>query len=354
MPFPTNEPYFIGETAFHHQGSESDLLAIVDAVAEAGCHAVKFHLLVDLDDYMVKSHAAYDTIREWLHDADTWQRVMDHARQRGLETVLLCNDPAAVHMALERKWPARAFEVHATGVNDVLLLQAIAKASGTVVLGVGGCTLNEIQFALDALLQAGKRDVLLMHGFQNYPTDPRTIRLGRMLRLQDLFDVPSGYADHTDPNDPDHAVLAACASTMGIAVLEKHVTPWPGADRIDFEAAISVGTMQRIISLARMLWTMRGTDTLAFSPEEEKYGATGPMKKALVARRPVAAGTILSADDIAFKRTGKHELMRQREFTSLMGAKTLRAYAVDEPIAPEGVEVNPEPVSLGQFFSDKK
>jgi N,N'-diacetyllegionaminate synthase len=354
MPFPTNEPYFIGETAFHHQGSESELLAIVDAIAGAGCQAVKFHLLIDLNDYMVRSHAAYEAINGWLHSADTWQRVMDHAARKGLETVLLCNDPAAVRLALERNWKPRAFEVHATGVNDVLLLQAIAEAPGTIVLGVGGCTLNEIQFAVDVLRAAGKDDILLMHGFQNYPTDPRTIRLSRMLRLQELFGLPSGYADHTDPADPDHVVLAACAATMGIAVLEKHITPWPGVDRIDFEAAISVETMQRIIPLARMLWNMRGNDPLTFSAAEAKYGSTGPMKKAIVARIPIAEGTLLTAGHLAFKRTGKHEIMRQMQFPSLIGATSLRAFAVDEPITPEGVQVDPEPVSIGQFFSNNK
>lgn len=355
MPFPTDRPYFIGETAFHHQGSEADLLTIIDAVAAAGCHAVKFHLLMDLDDYMVKHHGAYEAIKGWLHDAPAWQRAVEHAASKGLETVFLCNDPAAVRMALERKWPARAFEVHATGVNDVLLLQAIAQAPGTIILGVGGCTLNEIQFALDVLRASGKSDVLLMHGFQNYPTDPKTIRLSRMLKLQYLFNVPSGYADHTDPTDPDHAILAACAATMGINVLEKHVTPWPGVDRIDFEAAVSVDTMKRIVSLSDQLWTMRGgTDPLSFAAAEEKYGATGPMKKAIVARKPIAAGTVLSADDLAFKRTGKHETMRQMLFPSLIGGKALRAYAVDEPITHDGVDISNEPVSIGQFFSNRK
>lgn len=354
MPFPTDRPYLIGETAFHHQGSEADLIAIVDSVAEAGCHAVKFHLLADLDDYMIKAHPAYTTVAPWIFNEEAWQRIMAHALQRGLELVLLCNDPGAVKMAIRNAWPTRACEIHATGINDAFLLRAIASVQGTVILGVGGCSLGEIQNALALLRAGGMTDVLLMHGFQNYPTVPEDVRLSRMEKLRDLFDLPTGYADHTAPDHPDHVAICASVAVMGINVLEKHITPWPGEQRIDHQAAIDVETMRRTGALMNTLWSLRGNDPLTFSSAERRYGLTGPMKKAIVARRDVPAGTLLTLEDLAYKRTGREESLRQDQMLSLIGAHTLRAFRRDDPIVSEGIEWPSEKVEISQFFIRKE
>lgn len=353
-PFPTDGPYCIGETAFHHQGSESDLHSIIEAVAESGCHAVKFHLLLDLDDYMVKAHPAHATIKQWLFDADTWEKAIGFARNKGLDVVLLCNDRLAAHTALERGWNARGVEVHATGINDLLLLRAFAALPGTVILGVGGCTLNEIQVAVNALRSMGKKEIMLMHGFQNYPTDPNEIRLSRMERLRDLFRLPVGYADHTAPEDEDHAPLAACGAMMGVNVLEKHITPWPGQQRIDHQAAIGVDKMQEVIRLMKRMWTMRSGDPLTFSPAEERYGATGPMKKAIVASRVIPKGKVLSLEDLAYKRTGRTERVSQDRLPMLLGAQALRDIAPDEAIVLDALALADTPAGMEHFFINNK
>jgi N,N'-diacetyllegionaminate synthase len=354
MPLPSDRPYLIGETAFHHQGSEADLMAIVDAVAEAGCHAVKFHLLADLDDYMVQAHPAYDTVAPWLFDEAAWDRIIAHAVEHHLEIVLLCNDPGAVEMVIRKGWPTRACEVHATGINDALLLRAISNVPGTVILGVGGCSLGEIQHALSMLKAGGKDDVLLMHGFQNYPTIPDDVRLSRMEKLRDLFDLPVGYADHTAPDHPEHVAISASVAVMGINVLEKHITPWPGEQRIDHQAAIDVSTMRRTSELMSTLWSLRGRDPLVFSPAEQRYGLTGPMKKAIVARRDLSAGTILSLDDLAYKRTGREEILRQDQLLGLVGARVLRDLKKDSPLVPDAVEWAEVKAEVTQFFIRKQ
>jgi sialic acid synthase SpsE len=352
MTIPRDRPYLIGETAFHHQGAVADLHLIVDAVASSGCHAVKFHLLADLDDYMVRDHPAYDTVRPWLLGADAWDDVMRHARAQGLELVLLCNDVEAVRMVGAHQWGPAACEVHATGINDLPLLHAVAQVPGTTVLGVGGCTLHEVQLAVETLRRHGKDDILLMHGFQNYPTDPAEVRLSRMALLRDLFGLPVGYADHTDPAHPDHAALAASVAASGVNVLEKHITPWPGEQRIDHQAAVSVDVMRQVARLHDLLWRMHGNDPLATSAAERKYGALGTMKKAIVARRDLPEGTVLTHPDLAYKRTGTLVHGAQADLPRYIGARTTRAFKQDEPIDPAGLDAMQE-ADLSSFFVNK-
>ena len=59
----TSKPYFIAETAFHHEGDIAFLKKLVSDLSRLDVDALKFHLLFDLDDYMVKNHPAIQTLK---------------------------------------------------------------------------------------------------------------------------------------------------------------------------------------------------------------------------------------------------------------------------------------------------
>ena len=203
---PTQNPYIIGETAFHHEGDVTFVKNLINAGEKLELQAMKFHVTLDLDDYMISSHDAIAIIRPWCFTATQWDDILSVVKT--CDIILLCNDVASIKYALTCKYPVKAIELHATGLNDVFLLDEASMFDGTVILGTGGSTLDEIGYAIQYLKSKGKSDVFLMHGFQNYPTDFRDIKLDRMDRMRELFSLPQGYADHTDPSESANAVIS--------------------------------------------------------------------------------------------------------------------------------------------------
>jgi len=100
---PSNKPYLIGETAFHHQGDITFLKTLIDHGVDAQVDAIKFHLLLDLDDYFVKNHDAYSALSDWLLTDKQWTEVINYNESKGVDSIVLCNDPKAVDFAIEYK-----------------------------------------------------------------------------------------------------------------------------------------------------------------------------------------------------------------------------------------------------------
>ncbi len=346
---PTQQPYLIGETAFHHEGDLDFLKELIQHASDLKLSAIKGHLLLDLDDYMISNHKVIDILRPWCLDSSQWAEAVKMANNLSLDVVLLCNDATSLEWVLNCGLDIKAIEIHATGLNDYFLLEKASRFKGTVILGVGGSTLEEIKYAIDFLRARGQEDLFLMHGFQNYPTDFRDIQLSKMQQINQLFNLPVGYADHTDPNDSDNETISILGAAMGFNVLEKHFTHKFGVKRTDAQAAISLEQMKKVQTLLRKTVAAYGDNSLTMSDAEKKYGNTGPMKKAIVARRDIAAGEVLTLEHIAFKRTNEGTYVKQKQMGQLLGSTTNQDILKDTIIDFSNIEYTFKVDDFSQF-----
>ncbi len=325
--------YVIGETAYNHEGDFGYLMRMVEEIAGLGLDAVKFHLLLDASSYMQLRHPLAGKVREWMFDKGQWAEAMRRSRGLGLDVAALCDDVESVRWVRE-EWAGdvRAIEIHATSLNDWFLLTEAAAFGGTVILGVGGSTLDEIGYAVEVLRDRGHEDIVLMYGFQSYPTDYGEINLARMEALRDLFGLPVGYADHTAFDDANNEVISVMAAAMGFGILEKHYTPERGVERIDYHAAVGREQMARIMELMDVAVRVRGRRGAGMSEAEKAYGNVGPMKKAIVARRDISRGQRIGLEDLWFKRTAEESTVRQAQLFQLVGQEAGADIAADEVV----------------------
>lgn len=351
---PDNVPFLIGETAFHHQGNLSFLEELINGGIEAGVDVLKFHLLFDIDDYFVKDHVGYSAIKELMIPQSGWERIHELLEKKNISPIYLCNDTASLRWV--KTLPEKsvlAVEIHATGINDPFLLQEALDFKATVILGAGGATIDDLHFAIDFLRSNGKNDILLMHGFQNYPTDYNDIVFSKMRFLKDVFNLPVGYADHTDPNDDLNAVISCIPMAQGFNILEKHFTHVPGEKRIDSQAAVSLGKITEIKKMMAALYATYGKDPLRMSEPEKKYGDTGPMRKAIVARHHLPKDHIIEIKDVAFKRTNSSVPVKQRDLHLIIGGKTKKEILPDTPLTFDIIEYGFRQGEFKQFFANK-
>lgn len=350
---PSNKPYIIGETAFHHEGDKSFLIELISEIKKVGVNAIKFHFTLDIDDYMIQNHEAIDVIRPWCFDKKQWDEILPETA--GVDIVALCNDVESIKYAITSKANIVAIELHATGLNDIFLLEEASKFGKTVILGTGGSTLDEIDFAVNYLKSKGKEDVFLMHGFQNYPTDFKDVKLDRMSKLKSLFGLPVGYADHTDPMSKYNEYISCMGLAKGFNVIEKHVTHQFGKKRIDSQAAISLEQMKNIVELADVVYKSNGNESsLVLTEAEKKYGNTGPMKKAIVAREDISIGSKISIENIAYKRTNKSSSIKQHELSKLLNNAATKNIKKDEIIDFSNVAFEFKNQDVSQFYNTEK
>ena len=326
------DPYIIGETAYNHEGDIKYLYKMIDEIAELKLNAVKFHLLLNPEGYMQKKHPLIEEAKKWIFNEKQWDAIIEYSNEKELDVIALCDDVESLEYINKNGVNVSAVELHATGLNDWFLLEKVAKFNGAVILGIGGSTMDEIWYAVDFLKSRGKNEIILMYGFQSYPTEYTDINLAKMLKIKNLFNLPVGYADHTAFDDPNNEIISVMGTMMGTNILEKHYTPDYGKERIDYHAAVGKEQMLRIKELMKLALTVYGDGELKMSKAELEYGNIGPMKKAIVARKFIKKGEKLSFDNLWFKRTEEGSYIKQNQFLQLIGLEATKDIKEDEII----------------------
>lgn len=348
------KPYIIGETAYNHEGDINYLYRMIDDIAELKLNAIKFHMLLNPESYMQKKHPLIEESKKWTFSKNQWNEIINYSNKKGVDIILLCDDVESIEYILKNNNNITAIELHATGLNDYFLLNTVSGFNKQIILGVGGSTIDEINFAIDFLKNKEKNDILLMYGFQSYPTKYTDINLSKMLKIRDLFKLPIGYADHTAFDDPNNEIISIMAAMMGINILEKHYTPDYGIERIDYHAAVGKMRMLKIKELMELALKVYSDGNLKMSEAELKYGNTGPMKKAIVAKKNIKKGEKLSLDNLWFKRTVEESPIKQNQFLQLIELRALHDIKEDEIVDFTKVEYKFKKTDLENFTHMEK
>lgn len=353
---PQNINYYIAETAFHHEGNFNFLNSLIDDLSNLDINAIKFHLLLELEDYMIATHPAIEVLEKISLSVDNWEKIFDKVSFLNKDIIALTNDIKSLEFinSVQEKYPISAIELHSTGLNDIFLLKECLNFKNTVILGIGGSSFDEVQFAVDFLKHNGKNNILLMHGFQNYPTNYSDINFSRISLMHKAFGLPVGYADHTDPNDSLNSLISVFPISLGVNVFEKHVTNVFGEKRIDSQAAISLDQMKDVINLGNTLKDTLGDSAFKFSQAESNYGDTGPMKKALVARNDLKEGEVLTIENIAYKRTEVSSALQQKDIFRIVGSVLTKDVKKDELLGFDKLRYSFKSSNFDQFFVNIK
>jgi sialic acid synthase SpsE len=311
----------IAETAWHHEGDVNFMKSLVGSIInKTRADVVKLHLTLDLDSYISKDHPLYNKLKSWLLDKVAWEGIINLVRNNTKELMLLFNDVKAVEFGAQ--FEPSLVEIHSVCLNDVDILDALKQninKETKVVIGVGGSSLYEIEKTIDYLQH---QRIVLMFGFQNFPTKYKDINFLKMRKIMKLFpNFQFGYADHTSWDEPNNTLITLFGAALGMNYIEKHVTIVPGKKRVDWSAAVSIAKFNEIRDEIQILETCNGNGMLGLNKAEKDYAVFGPMKKAALLTRDVSKGDILTKDLIYFKRTKQVSDLSQINVLELMGTK---------------------------------
>lgn len=292
----------IAETAWHHEGDYDFMHTLVSLLAQkTKCDFIKFHVTLDLDLYMAPDHPGYSTIKTWMLSPEQWKPLIELAQAYHKQQMFLVNEVKALEMVLPYK--PRLIELHSVSLTDLDLLHAVRanlEDWQIIVLGVGGTRITDIDNIISFL---NTSNVLLMHGFQNYPTVIENINFAKIRRMMRLYpEFMHGYADHTGWDHPDTVLVTLLGAALGMDFVEKHVSHRYGEERCDWNAAISIDMFNELVDKLQLLAEANGDALLALNPGERSYSQMGPMRKVPVAKQGIEQGEALSCDKFAYQR----------------------------------------------------
>lgn len=304
-------PYVIAEIGVNHEGSIDTAKMLIELAKEGGADAAKFQTYKAETLASKHSPAYWDTTKEptqsqyelfQKYDAfgpREYEILAEHCAHVGIDFASTPFDDAAVDFLA----PLMSFfKVASADLTNTPLLRRVARTGKPVVLSTGASTMEEVDWAVRTLQEAGARDIALLHCILNYPTSNENANL-RMLRdLGRKFPrCLLGYSDHTVPTPRLNTLLAAWLS--GAVILEKHFTHDKSLPGNDHYHAMDVNELREFTQLVREIAPLLGVTDRKEPLESEQISRLNA-RRSIVVARDLPTGHVIADSDITYKRPG--------------------------------------------------
>ena len=290
-------PFVIAEVSGNHNQSLERALAIVDAAAQAGAHAIKLQTYTaDTMTLDVRggSFEISDPDSLWagqnLHDlyqqAHTpWEwhgPIMERACELGLICFSSPFDETAVDFLEDLGAPA--YKIASFENNHLPLIEKAASTGKPLIISTGMASLGELDDAVRTARDAGCEQLVLLKCTSTYPATPANTNIRTIPHLRELFKTEVGLSDHS------MGVGVAVASVaLGASVIEKHFTLSRAEGGVDSSFSLEPPEMASLVQETERAWESLGL---------VRYGPTEAEQKSLVFRRSIYAATNISEGDI--------------------------------------------------------
>lgn len=285
--------YTIAEIACNHEGDVAYLESLILAIADSGADAVKFQIYL-ADEILEKTHPDYNDLFICQLTKKQWTEAIDLADKAGLDVWVDLSSAYGQSVVTENIDKIKGVKLHASDTQNIFSIEFIKANDFDVIISCGGTTLVEL-FRLIDQINHGQR-IILMHGFQAYPTVIEDCHLNRIKTMSQIFPFPIGIADHVDGSDPFARWLPLVAVGAGATVIEKHITMNRAEKRDDYFSALEPHEFREMVACLESSYIACGNSQYDFCANESAYRQK--MKKTVVPVRAVPKDRRLEPDDV--------------------------------------------------------
>jgi N-acetylneuraminate synthase/N,N'-diacetyllegionaminate synthase len=340
---PDHPPYFIAEAGVNHNGDLSRAEELVEAAAEAGADAVKFQTFSA--DRLVSKGAAkaeyqtettgegsqYDLLDQYELDEDAHRRLVETCADYDITFLSTPFDPQSASMLAEFGVPA--IKLGSGELDNHPLIEHVAELGVPMIVSTGMATMEEVHAARETIRSvAPDLDLAFLHCTSSYPCCVDDVNLRAMETMDAELPEQVGYSDHTMLIE-----TPAFAVVTGATILEKHFTLDRSLPGPDHEASLEPDELAAAVELSETAWRARGSAEKR--PTDAERDTLVSSRKSLHAATDLPAGTTLGPDHLRILRPS--EGLSPRWFDAVVGTKTTRDVAADDPISAADLADDP-------------
>jgi len=290
-------PFVIAEMSGNHNQSLDRALAIVDAAAKSGAHALKIQtytpdtMTLDLEE---REFYVSDPSNLWTgtslyrlygeaHTPWDWHApIFERARARGMIPFSTPFDDTAVDFLESLDVPC--YKIASFENTDLPLIRRVAATGKPLIISTGMATLAELDETVRAARGAGCRHLVLLKCTSTYPASPANTHILTIPHLREMFGCEVGLSDHTMGVGVSVASIA-----LGASVIEKHFTLDRSEGGVDSTFSMEPHEMEQLVVETERAWQALG---------QVSYGPTEAERKSLQYRRSLYITADLMPGDV--------------------------------------------------------
>ena len=302
-------PFVIAEMSGNHNQSLERGLAIIQAAAQAGAHAIKLQtytadtMTLDLDEgeffitdpgSLWKGQSLYSLYEQAYTPWEWHEPLFRRARDLGLVAFSTPFDETAVDFLESLDVPC--YKIASFENTDLPLIQKVAATGKPLIISTGMASLDEIGEAVSAAREAGGRDIVLLKCTSTYPASPENTNLVTIPDMRERFKCEIGLSDHT------MGIGAAVASVaFGAAAIEKHFTLRRADGGVDSAFSMEPQEMAELVLETERAWRALGGVNYGGSAAEQK---SKEYRRSIYVVKNIKAGELFTQDNIRCIRPG--------------------------------------------------
>ncbi|HVR72967.1 MAG TPA: N-acetylneuraminate synthase family protein [Planctomycetota bacterium] len=331
--------YVIAEVGHNHQGDIEKAIELFRAAKLAGANAVKLQkrdnrTLYTRDlynkpyDHENSFGKTYGEHREFLElGRDEYQALARFAREIKIDFFSTAFDFRSADFLIELDMPA--FKIASGDIRNLPLLKHVARFGRPMIISTGAATLDDVHRAHDVAASLNPQ-VSLLQCTAGYPARFEDLDLRVITSFREAFPHSViGLSAH------DNGIaMAVAAYVLGARIVEKHFTLNRASRGTDHAFSLEPLGLQKMVRDLRRTRVALGTGVKRIYPSEEP--ALVKMGKQLVAARELAAGHVLTLEDVAIKSPGGTGLMPY-ELDHVLGKRLQKGLAADEPLRADSL-----------------
>lgn len=261
-----HQPFIIAELSGNHNQQLDLAIAMVEAAASAGAHAIKLQtftadsmtLNVDTDDFVIQEKdslwqgASLHGLYAKAATPYEWHSVLfKRAASLGMLAFSSPFDEHAVDFLTSLNVPC--FKIASFELTDLPLITKAASAGKPLIMSTGMATLSEIEAAVNTAKDAGCSDIILLKCTSTYPAEASNTNLNTITHLREGFDCQVGLSDHTAGIGVSIAAVA-----LGATVIEKHFVIDRNAGGVDAAFSLEPNELSWLVNETQRAWQALG------------------------------------------------------------------------------------------------
>jgi N-acetylneuraminate synthase len=302
-------PLIVAEMSNNHQQSLDRALAIVEAAAGSGAHALKLQtatvdgLTLDSSapDFVISDPASpwygrrlYELYQQGVTPWEWHKPLFDRARELGLIAFSAPFEERAVDFLESLDVPC--YKIASFENADLQIVRRAAATGKPLIISTGMATVAELDETVRAAREAGCTDFVLLKCTSTYPATPGTSNLLTIPHLREMFGCEVGLSDHTQGLGVSVASVA-----LGATVIERHFTLSRADGGLDSSFSIEPAEMAQLVSECTRAWQALGA--VHYGPTEAERSSVR-FRRSLYITQDLKAGDTLTRENVRSIRPG--------------------------------------------------
>lgn len=259
----------IGEIANAHQGNYRKALELGKAAFDSDADSVKFQIYFAYE-FLSADHPRFDHFKKQSFSKKKWQWIISKLRKYNNTKKIYADvfGIDALNFAINLKLDG--VKIHSSDLSNLEILNVLKNYKNKIFISCGGSTLLEIYNTVSYLK---KKKIILLHGFQSYPTSIEDINFEKLFRLKIFFGnmCSYGYQDHTSGGSVYNIYMSILSMGFDINYIEKHITFNRKKKGVDYFSSLEPNKFKLFVKIIKKILPSIKKNAPWFSKKEIIY-----------------------------------------------------------------------------------